>query len=269
MGALAGGGRGRLALKPVVPVGCGANLMEDLYFRIYGDYPVSGPVFYRRDECPWLAEVERQWQVIRDEFVDFHYHRGNRLNASFIPDDVPPQRWRSVNFVTYQHWYRDNCAAFPKTTAILRRLPYLTTASINLLEPHSKLEPHNGDTNTTYRCHLGLIVPAPVDRCGLEVGGQRRGWEEGHAFAFNEAPWHYVWNDTDKDRVILVFDILRPEYRPRMLHICGAVLGAMTLTLLETRVKLLRRLPTLGRRLLHRLLGVSASLYLRLFDKAR
>jgi aspartyl/asparaginyl beta-hydroxylase (cupin superfamily) len=241
--------------------------VSDLYFRIYGDYDAPGPVFFSRAECPWLDLVERHWTTIRAEF-EAHVAR-HRLTASFVPDDVEIHGWKSVNFVTYRHWYRENCAHFPQTVALLRSIPHLTSAFINLLEPHSRLPPHNGDTNTTYRCHLGLVVPGDVDVCGLEVAGQRRGWREGQAFAFNEAYRHHVWNDTDRNRVVMVFDVLRPEYRDRTLQICGDVLGAMTLTMLETRLPPLRRLPAVARRGLHRALGLGARAALVLRDGAR
>jgi beta-hydroxylase len=244
--------------------------MEAPYFRIYGGYAGPGPVLYSREECPWLTEVERHWPTIRQEFDEYHYGRGAALTPSYVPDNVEIRGWRSINFVTYAHWYRRNCERFPKTVAILRAIPHLTSAFVNLLEPHSALPVHNGDTNTTYRCHLGLIIPAGgVERCGLQVAGERTGWREGAAFAFNEAFDHFVWNDTDQDRVVLVFDVLKPEYRSRKRWICGAVLGAMTLTMLETKFPPLRRLPSAARRGLHRGLGIAAEASLLLRDGVR
>jgi len=58
--------------------------------------------------------------------------------------------------------------------------------------------------------------------------------------------------------IVLVFDVLRPQYRERKLGICGDVLGSMTLTMLETRLPLLRRLPDAGRRALLRTLAAGA-----------
>src|SRR5262245_6915068 len=244
--------------------------MEEPYFRIYGDYAGRGPVFYSRAECPWLAQMEDHWQAIRREFEAYHYERRVGLTPSYVPDDVEVHGWRSINFVTYRHWYRHNCVGFPKTVAFLHSIPHLTSAFINLLEPHSTLPAHNGDTNTPYRCHLGLIIPSgDVDRCGLQVGGERIGWREGEAFAFNEAYRHFVWNHTDRDRAILVVDVLKPEYRPRMLGVCGAVLGAIALTGLETSVPPLRRLPASGPRLLHRGLGLAAGTVLFVRDGVR
>jgi hypothetical protein len=243
--------------------------MRDLYFRVHGDYEAGGPVFYPREECPWLADVERESEIIRREFDDYHYRRGTTLKRAWVPDDVVIHGWRSINFVTCGRWYRENCAQFPETVKVMRSIPGLTSAFINLLEPHSALPEHNGDTNATYRCHLGLIVPGDVDRCGIEVARQRVGWREGQAFAFNEAFRHRVWNDTDRDRVILVFDVLKPQYRGRMRRICGGVLGAMVLIALETKVHPLRRLPVAARRILHRLLATAASTALVIQGAAR
>lgn len=243
--------------------------MEPPYLRPFGDYVCCAPIFARREECPWLDRVEATWQTVRTEVEDYRRHRGEGVRASFVPDDVDIRGWDAINFVSYLHWYPRNCRAFPKTMALLRSIPDLTTAYVSILAPGAGLPVHNGDTNTTYRCHLGLVVPpGDVDRCGLEVGGERTGWHEGEAFAFNEAPRHFAWNHTERERIVLVFDVLRPQYRAQKLRICGDVLGSMTLTMLETKLPLLRRLPNAGRRALHRTLAAAALTVLVTRDRA-
>jgi hypothetical protein len=243
---------------------------EPLYFRIYGDYRADGPVFYEREECPWLLDMERCWRTVRAEFEAYHYGARHALAPSYVPDDVRVQGWRSINFLTYRHWYRENCVHFPRTVAFVRSIPHVTSAFINLLEPGAELPAHNGDTNTTYRCHIGLIVPSEsATECGLAVRDDRVGWREGHAFAFNEAYRHWVWNRTDRDRVIMVLDVMKPAYRARGIAICGDVLAAMTLTGLETTLPPLRRLPDRARRMVHRGLGLGARAVITLRDDAR
>jgi aspartyl/asparaginyl beta-hydroxylase (cupin superfamily) len=243
--------------------------VEPSYLRIFGDYVSSAPIFASREECPWLGRVEAAWQEIRAEVEDYRRDRANAVRASFVPDDVEIRGWDAINFVTYRHWYRRNCPAFPKTLALLNSIPDLITAYVSILAPGAGLPPHNGDTNTTYRCHLGLVVPSSdVDRCGLDVGGERTSWREGEAFAFNEAHRHFVWNHTDRERIILVFDVLRPEYRQQKLRICGDVLAAMSLTTLETKLPLLQRLPDVGRRALHRILAAGALAVILTRDRA-
>lgn len=239
------------------------------YFRIYGAYDRGGPVFYPREECPWLAEMERQGPVIRAELEAFLRSERVSLPIAYVPDDVRIEGWRSVNFVSYRHWYRRSCEAFPRTVAFLETVPHLSTAFITLLEPGASLPVHNGDTDATYRCHLGLIVPSEsVEECGLGVGGERTGWREGAAFAFNEAYPHTVWNRTDRDRAILVLDVLRPPYRARGVRVCGQALAAMTITALEASLPVLARASNRVRRLLHRALGLAAQALITLRDDA-
>jgi aspartyl/asparaginyl beta-hydroxylase (cupin superfamily) len=57
-------------------------------------------------------------------------------------------------------------------------------------------------------CHLPLIVPPG---CRFRVGGEVREWEEGKLLIFDDTIEHEAWNDGPEDRVVLIFDIWRPE----------------------------------------------------------
>jgi aspartyl/asparaginyl beta-hydroxylase (cupin superfamily) len=63
-------------------------------------------------------------------------------------------------------------------------------------------------TNTRAIVHLPLIVP---EGCGFRVGGETRAWREGEAFAFDDTIEHEAWNGSDATRIILLFDVWRPE----------------------------------------------------------
>ena len=62
--------------------------------------------------------------------------------------------------------------------------------------------------NTRLICHLPLIVPPG---CGFRVGNETREWEEGKLLIFDDTIEHEAWNESDQDRVVLIFDIWRPE----------------------------------------------------------
>ena len=59
------------------------------------------------------------------------------------------------------------------------------------------------------RCHLPLIVPAGHN-CSLRVGDESREWDEGKLMIFDDSFEHEAWNKSDKDRVVLMFDIPNP-----------------------------------------------------------
>jgi aspartyl/asparaginyl beta-hydroxylase (cupin superfamily) len=47
--------------------------------------------------------------------------------------------------------------------------------------------------------------------CGFRVGGETRAWREGEAFAFDDTIEHEAWNDSDRLRVVLIFDVWNPH----------------------------------------------------------
>lgn len=78
----------------------------------------------------------------------------------------------------------------------------------SLLRPHSRIPAHTGMVNCRFVCHLPLIVPSG---CGFRVGAATREWRVGELLVFDDSVEHEAWNDSDSDRLVLIFDVWRPE----------------------------------------------------------
>ena len=78
----------------------------------------------------------------------------------------------------------------------------------SVLRPKTHIPPHWGMLNTRLICHLPLIVPSG---CRLRVGNEARTVEAGKMLIFDDSIEHEAWNDSDETRVILLFEIWRPE----------------------------------------------------------
>jgi aspartyl/asparaginyl beta-hydroxylase (cupin superfamily) len=108
----------------------------------------------------------------------------------------------------------DNAARCPETMRALRNAPLAVVPNrspsvlFSLLRPGMHIPPHNGLVNTRLICHLPLIVPAG---CTFRVGNDVRDWRQGKAWAFDDTIEHEAWNNSEETRVILLFDIWRPE----------------------------------------------------------
>ena len=76
------------------------------------------------------------------------------------------------------------------------------------LEPGAHIPPHHGMLNCRLICHLPLIVP---DGCWLRVGNETREWQEGKLLIFDDSIEHEAKNPSGEMRIILLFDIWRPE----------------------------------------------------------
>jgi aspartyl/asparaginyl beta-hydroxylase (cupin superfamily) len=78
----------------------------------------------------------------------------------------------------------------------------------SLLRPGAHIPPHHGMLNCRLICHLPLIVPPG---CWLRVGSETREWEDGKLLIFDDSIEHEARNDSDETRIILLFDVWRPE----------------------------------------------------------
>lgn len=78
----------------------------------------------------------------------------------------------------------------------------------SLLRAGSRIPPHTGMINTRFICHLPLIVPG---NGALRVGNSQRAWEYGKMMIFDDSVEHEAWNNAAEDRLVLIFDIWRPE----------------------------------------------------------
>jgi aspartyl/asparaginyl beta-hydroxylase (cupin superfamily) len=78
----------------------------------------------------------------------------------------------------------------------------------SLLRPGAHIPPHRGMLNCRLICHLPLIIP---DGCWLRVGNDTRNWEIGKLLIFDDSIEHEAKNDSDQLRIVLIFDIWRPE----------------------------------------------------------
>ena len=66
--------------------------------------------------------------------------------------------------------------------------------------------PHRGSAAGVIRFHYPLIVPTEPEQCWIEIGGHHFHWEEGVPLVFDDTREHWVKNQTDQTRVVLIID---------------------------------------------------------------
>ncbi len=116
-------------------------------------------------------------------------------------------------------WYNgepvpENQARCPKTTAVMEKLPLVFSGRrcpnvlFSKLKAGARIPPHNGMINTRLICHLPLIVP---QNCGFRVGNDVREWQPGKVWLFDDTVEHEAWNRSSEDRIVLIFEVWKPE----------------------------------------------------------
>lgn len=119
---------------------------------------------------------------------------------------------------TQMQWVGPNCEQCPETARLLRQLPSVRTALFSRMGPRTRLSSHRGWAdlaNHVLRCHLALRVPHTTGRCGVWVEGHMELHQEGAIIVFDDSHSHKAFNTSaTEDRIILLFDLMRPEGVP-------------------------------------------------------
>ena len=183
--------------------------------------------FFDRSLFPWFTAVEAQTDAIRAEALALLADPGEALRPYVRLDPGTPQnKWspldKSLEWGACFLWEYgvENEAVTrrcPQTGAALAEAPRnhvpgkAPSAFFSILKPGGHIPPHTGVTNTRAIVHLPLVVP---EGCAFRVGGETRAWREGEAFAFDDTIEHEAWNRSDKQRIVLIFDVWNPHLTP-------------------------------------------------------
>jgi len=179
--------------------------------------------FFERDEFAWAPALEAAAPAIKAELLAV-IEQGAEFQPYVEAEQDRPVRdfhgmladpsWSALYLWRHGKPVEENAARCPRTMEALSQVPmtYMgaRTPSVlfSLLRPGAHIPPHSGMLNNRLICHLPLVVPPG---CWLRVGNETRSWEEGKLLLFDDSIEHEARNTSGEIRVILLFDIWRPE----------------------------------------------------------
>jgi len=184
---------------------------------------------------PELKIIEDNFKVIQRELVTLMESREWTPWPEERLYNGPQQsgQWKVIpllyTFPAYDEssskWITSNNKLCPKTTELLKKIPNIRTALFSRLGGTTRLSQHQGWAdlaNYVLRCHLPLIVPQPeANLCGMWVEGHVQYHKPGKLLVFDDSKHHKAFNASDQDRMVLIFDILRPKKIPKGLATGG------------------------------------------------
>lgn len=194
--------------------------------------------FFEREEFPWIAGLEAATTAIRSELEVVLADEAALTPYVAGDPDRPVKRHALLGDPRWSafHLYRNGAptdaarALCPATLAALGAAPLpaiegrAPMALFSVLRPGTHIPPHNGMLNTRLLCHLPLIVPRG---CRLRVGNETRTVEAGRAIIFDDTIEHEAWNDSADTRIVLIFEIWRPELDAAERKALTALFGAI------------------------------------------
>jgi aspartyl/asparaginyl beta-hydroxylase (cupin superfamily) len=196
--------------------------------------------YYERSEFPWAAEVEAAAPAMREELVAFLEQGGEGFTPYIVSNPDRPRAdfhgladnpaWSTLYLWEKGAPVEEAVRRFPRTFAAVKDLdlPQIGARAPSILfsrlQAGARIPPHTGVMNARLICHLPLIVPPG---CGFRVGGETRPWREGELLVFDDTVEHEAWNNSDRDRIILIFDVWRPEVDPAERRAITAMFAAI------------------------------------------
>lgn len=184
---------------------------------------LSQQPFFERAPFPWLDALEAAAPAIRAEAEALLQDPGAftpyvKGDPSRHPTDQRPladnPAWSAFHLWRNGTRVDANAARCPQTLAALAAVPLAQmphrspTVMFCKLDPGTLIPPRNGLINTRLIVHLPLIV---AGKCHLRVGGEVRELQEGKAWVIDDSIEHEAVNQGTAPRVMLVFDVPRPD----------------------------------------------------------
>jgi beta-hydroxylase len=199
-----------------------SNLLDHL-----NSYDLPG--FYQIDQFAFLKEIENNFGTIKDEWNSINSDK--TLYTPWIQKWLlsDPLCWEYIMINSRQsHHYdakdtaNDNTVVIkdhlmPKTMELLSKVlgTRLCDVAISKLRAGTKILPHRGIFSNTLRAHIGLQIPN--GDCKIKVNNETQTWINGKILIFDDRLTHEVWNNTDQDRIVLIFDFIPdpiPDFFP-------------------------------------------------------
>lgn len=162
---------------------------------------------HETSKFPWALEIEEKFDTIRDEL----FRHSSSLTLDVHPQDLADKgKWSVLYFFAGGMQTEVTRQACPTITKILDRVAGTGQAGntyLSVLQGGTHIQQHFGPTNARLRCHVGLSVP---EGAKIRIGEDIYRWRDGKCLVFDDAYEHEVWNDSDRDRSVLIIDFWHP-----------------------------------------------------------
>lgn len=208
--------------------------MEKLWFYVENldDYPgkysaienIEGNKCY--DEIMQNMANIRQvcTKLIEDKSYFEQFFDKRELNAT--------GKWQSIPIMSWGLMHKKNSKLFAELLSFFT-CSAISSVSVSMLPAHTEIPFHIGDTNAIVRNHLSILLPKETNMCFFEIDNRKHSWTYNSILSFTDSYRHRACNFSSEDRIVIIFDIVRPEFHSRKKEICKRALVGQTMLLLN------------------------------------
>lgn len=162
---------------------------------------------------PELNNIKKDFNKVRQEVINLD-EKWIEWPEKYLYDGK--DNWTIIPLFVFDK-YSSYVEKLPTLYNFLKNIKGLKIASLSKMKPGTKLIPHQGwgdHSNYVLRCHYGIIVEK--NKCYISVLNNNieelKYQEENEWLVFDDSKTHYAENMSCDDRIVLIIDIVRPNY---------------------------------------------------------
>lgn len=179
--------------------------------------------FFPVESFDWVPLLEAQCTNIRNEAMNL-LQDATTFQPYLQSDPSRPRKlqdgmmdnpdWSACYLIRNGEVVEEVAARCPATMAAIRTLPLCDlprrspSVLFSLLKPGAHIPAHCGLANIRLIGHLPVVTPR---NCHFRVGNEVREWTQGKVWLFDDSIEHEAWNRSNEPRIILLFEVWRPE----------------------------------------------------------
>lgn len=177
---------------------------------------------YEPKNIEWASELEKSAASIKEEFLKAlpnirnntrpYLSENSNLNKDFT-GLTGSMNWSALDLFKNGKANNTVLKNFKLTLSLLEKTPLYSLYDkpyeifFSILKPHQHIKTHYGLSNHSLTVHLPIVIP---ENCQLRVADQWRSWEEGKLIVFDDSFDHEAMNNSDQERVVLIFSVWHP-----------------------------------------------------------
>lgn len=159
-------------------------------------------------------ELYPQLRILNENFEKILNEIQENLSQEFIDTWFPifDNKIDMIPLYFYGVWNQKIYKRFPLLTTFLSKIPNILTVVLSILKPNCQITPHSGGkeiSSRLLRCHLGIEIP---EQCGFICENYIQMHKNNEWITFEDALKHNVFNFSDKRRVVIIIDMIRPKF---------------------------------------------------------
>ncbi len=210
----------------------------------YKGVPYKGttPAFFDINSCEWGQYLISNKEKIKEFALQFLQKKDIIKEQYFNKELVEgTSKWELTSFLFWDLPSKKNIKIGSDFFNLFSSIKEITSLSISILPPNTSIKAHYGDTDAVCRIHIPVQVPDGLPDCGLKVDAKSVGWND--IIVFSDAHLHEAWNRTNEYRVVVILDILLPEYLNQKNKVCNNVRSLLRLQNAIAKMPFLNALP--------------------------